>query len=280
MLVKAVLRWYHLYKGVYRMTEKVHTKEQFQQDLYALGLRAGDTVMMHSAFKSLGGIEGGAQVVFSALFELLGPEGTLILPAFSYNSVNEENPCFNVHTTPSCVGYLAEYFRTSVPGVIRSLHATHSCCMKGKQAQALAADHQLDLTPVGKYSPMTKLPAMNGKILILGSHPDNNTALHGVEEAACAPYIFDPAQRINYVLQDGTQTIEQHAWRHYFVREGYHYQQKYDRIIPLLSSEEYTCSQVLDATCYLFSAKAVWEKGITKLKEDPYYFVNRIEDPV
>lgn len=260
------------------MPEKAHTKEQLKEDLYALGLRTGDTVMMHSAFKSLGGIEGGAQTVFSALFELLGPEGTLILPAFSYNSVNAENPCFDVHTTPSCVGYLAEYFRTSVPGVIRSLHATHSCCMKGKRAQELAADHHLDLTPVGKHSPMTKLPAVGGKILILGSHPDNNTALHGVEEAAHVPYIFDPEQRADYVLQDGAQTIKQHAWRHYFVREGYRYQQKYDRIIPLLSPEECTCAQVLDATCYLLSAKAVWEKGIAKLRQDPYYFVNRIDD--
>jgi len=76
-----------------------HTLEQFKKDLYDLGIRPGDTVMMHSSYKSLGGIEGEAEGFFKAFMELLGPDGTLILPAFSFDSINAQNPVFNREKT-------------------------------------------------------------------------------------------------------------------------------------------------------------------------------------
>lgn len=253
-----------------------NTAEKFKNDLRNLGICGGDTVMMHCSYKSLGGIEGGAEAIFKAFDELLGSEGTLIVPAFSYDTVNYKNPVFDIDNTPSCVGYLPEYFRTKVSGVIRSMYATHSCCIKGKRTEELAKDHHLDLTPVGKNSPITKLPDFNGKILILGSHPDHNTTLHGVEEKGNAPYIFDRNKTITYILKDGQKEITQVALRHYFHREDCSYDQKYARIIDLLSENEYSFGKVLNADCYLMSAKAVWKKGVEKMKAEPYYFVDKI----
>ena len=69
-----------------------HTKEQHIKDLYNLGIRAGDMVLMHSSYKSLGGIEGGAKAFFEGFTELLGKDGTLILPTLSFESVIRENP--------------------------------------------------------------------------------------------------------------------------------------------------------------------------------------------
>ena len=255
----------------------MYSAEQFCQDLLKLGLKSGDTVMMHSSFKSLGGIAGGAETVFRVLLDILGEDGTLMLPAFSYATVNYDNPNFDRTETPVCVGYLPEYFRTQVPGVVRSLHATHSCSAKGKLAQMLCADHELDLTPVGKNSPLAKLPAVDGKILILGSPASSNTIMHGVEEAGNAPYTLDYDRPIPYVLKDGDREIRQSALRHYFHRETYSYAQRYQRVIPLLSESDCTQGKVLDADCYLLSARAVWEKGVEMLKKDPYYFVEKTQ---
>lgn len=259
------------------MSSQLHSADQFRSDLLAIGMRSGDTVMMHSSFKSLGGIEGGAESVFRVLLELLGEDGTLILPAFSYASVNYSNPIFDATATPACVGYLPEYFRTQVPGVIRSMHATHSCTAKGRLAEVLCAGHERDLTPVGKHSPLTKLPDYDGKIFIMGSHPGSNTIMHGVEEEANAPYLFDHEHPITYVLKNGDYVIEQTALRHYFYREKFLYKQCYQRVIPLLFEDEYTRSKVLDADCYLLSARAVWDKGYKMLVKDPYYFVDRVD---
>ena len=258
------------------MSSTRHSAEQFRSDLLALGLKAGDTVMMHSSFKSLGGIEGGAETVFRVLLEILGEDGTLMLPAFSYATVNYENPNFDRAQTPVCVGYLPEYFRTQVSGVIRSLHATHSCAAKGRLAEMLCADHEQDLTPVGKNSPLAKLPGVDGKILILGSPPSSNTIMHGVEEAGDAPYTLDYDRPIPYILRDGDRVIRQSALRHYFHRETYSYAQRYQRVIPLLSEDECSQGKVLDADCYLLSARAVWDKGVETIRKDPYYFVDRV----
>lgn len=250
--------------------------EQFKQDLKQLGLKKGDTVLVHCSYKSLGrGLS--PEDFFGAFQAVLGEEGTLVMPALSYETVDDTQPVFDKDQTPSCVGFLPEYFRTKVPGVVRSIHATHSCCAWGKHAEFLAADHALDQTPVGEHSPFTKLPQLDGKILILGSHPDHNTTLHGVEEKANAPYLFEPDKPVSYILKDGDKVIRQTALRHMFVKDDCFYAQKYARILDLLTEGECTRGKVLQADCYLMSAKAVWEKGVAKLQEDPYYFVDRMD---
>ena len=250
---------------------------QFKNDLKNLGIKSGDSVMIHCSYKSLG-VKISPEDFYNSIFEILGKNGTLIMPAFSYDTVNYENPVFDKAKTPSCVGFLPEYFRTNVAGVVRSLHATHSCCVLGKNADFLIKDHEKDLTPVGENSPITKLPEIGGKILILGSHPDHNTALHGVEEKGGAPYVLNREKPIEYILKDGETEIHQTALRQYFNRGSYKYTQEYARIIGLLNEgSEYTKGKVLNADCYLFDAKALWDKGVEKIKQDPYYFTEKVD---
>lgn len=251
---------------------KEHSIDNFTEDLKTLGIEAGDTVMMHSSFRSLGGIEDGAAGVFKGFEIVLGSEGTLVLPALSYESVDRDHPVFDRAGTPSCVGYLSEYFRTQVPGVIRSMHATHSCCAKGKLAAMLTENHELDLTPVGGNSPIAKLPKTGGKILFLGCSADHDTALHGVEELVVPPYLYEDVP-IEYILRDGGREIRQNAKRHSFCKNGIYYEQNYSRVVPLLKSSEYSKGKVLDADCLLLSAEAVWRTAEQYLRQDPLYFV-------
>lgn len=259
------------------MEQSMHSRARLEADLRALGVRSGDTVLMHSSYKSLGGVEGGAAGFFEAFLSLLGPEGTLVLPSLSYEYVTREQPVFDVRETPSCVGYLTEFFRTQVPGVVRSLHATHSCCAIGRQAQALTGTHLLDDTPVGPNSPFAKLPEMDGWILMLGCHPDHNTSMHGVEQTAEPPYLLDRTARVRYVLRDAQGVAhEQWALRHNFVLDGWYYEQRYSRILSLLSDSEVRRGRVLSADCVMMRADAVWEKGRRMLLRDPFYFVDRV----
>ena len=79
--------------------------QQLHEDLYALGIEKGDTLLIHASYKALGKIEGGAKAFFDALFSYLGEEGTVVMPALSFHCVTYENPYFNVKETPGCVGY-------------------------------------------------------------------------------------------------------------------------------------------------------------------------------
>jgi aminoglycoside 3-N-acetyltransferase len=112
----------------------MHTCDTLRADLLALGIVPGISLLMHSSYKSLGGIEGGAAAFYKTLLDVIGPEGNLIVPSMSFSTVTRENPYFDIRTTPSCVGYLTEFFRTEVPGVKRSFHPTHSCCAIGRDA--------------------------------------------------------------------------------------------------------------------------------------------------
>ena len=251
------------------------TAERFKADLISLGLKKDDAVLIHCSYKALGETIS-AKEIFESILDVIGKNGTLVMPAFSYNTVTYDNPVFDRENTPSCVGYLPEYFRTEVAAVKRSIHATHSCCVIGKNTEYLIKNHELDITPVGENSPIRKLPDLNGKILILGSHPDHSTTLHGVEEMGSAPYIFDLSKTIYYTLKEGERVIKNKSFRHCFHREDCDYEQKYARIIDILEGKDYSFGKVLNADCYLFSAKAVWEKGVAKIKQDPYFFVNKI----
>lgn len=252
-----------------------YNKEQIKKDLQGLGICPGDVVLMHSAFKPLGELDGGAKTFYAAFLELLGEDGTLIVPSLSFATVTPENPEFDINTTPSCVGYLSEFFRTSVEGVARSMHPTHSCCAVGKYAKEIVSGHEKDITPVGENSPFAKLPKYNGKILMLGCGVRCNTSMHGVEETAEPPYCIDRENPVRYILKNGDAVVEHTAYPHDFAADnGEHYIQRYDRVIELLNNDEVNHGYVLEAECYLIDAKAVWREGNKKLKENPMYFVD------
>ncbi len=223
------------------METSLHSKKQLEEDLIHLGIKPGDKLLIHSSYKSLGGIEDGAAGFFEAITDLLGPEGTLLLPTLTFRPVYETK-FFDVKETPSCVGYLTEYFRTQVEGVVRSLHPTHSCAVWGKDVLDFVKDH--------------------------------NTSLHGVEEAGGAPYVLDKTKEpVCYEMKDyNGRSFEQRVYRHTI---GPVYAQKYSGIVPLLDGEEVTRGKVLDADCVLMSAPAVWKKGIEMLQRDPYHFVEK-----
>ena len=46
-----------------------HTRAKLVQDLQGLGIGSGDLLFVHSSFKSLGPVEGGAGTVVRALLE-------------------------------------------------------------------------------------------------------------------------------------------------------------------------------------------------------------------
>jgi len=140
-------------------------------------------LMVHSSLSSLGEVEDGAPDVIQALLEVLGPEGTLLMPAMTGDSV------FDLETSEVNVGIVAETFR-HWPGVRRSLHPTHSVCALGPEAERLLEGHLDQPTAVGPGSPLGKLAEMpEGHVLLLGVDQDRNTLLHYPEELVDAPYL-------------------------------------------------------------------------------------------
>ena len=114
-----------------------YTYETLTEDFIDLGIAKGDTLFIHSSFKSLGPVEGGAGTVIAALEATVGVEGLILMPTFSLLPSREERvAAWNVGKTPSTVGWLTEFFR-QMPDTYRSDHYSHAVAARGKDAKRL-----------------------------------------------------------------------------------------------------------------------------------------------
>lgn len=183
-----------------------YTREKLTQDFTDLGIENADTLFIHSSFKSLGTVDGGADTVISALEAAIGQDGLILMPTFNLRPSREERVAsWDVPTTPSTVGWLTEFFR-QMPGTYRSDHYSHAVAARGKNAEAFVADHlkregyqsPWDLHPWGKtygtHSPMFRAYKANAKLLMIGVDYQTSTYIHLVEVIYWNKRLTDNAQ--------------------------------------------------------------------------------------
>lgn len=256
------------------MNESSNTNisQKITHDLLALGVQPGGILLVHSALRSLGPeisrANQGAERVIQSLLNVLGPTGTLIMPALSYETVGRDNPRFNVRSTPTCIGALQETFRTR-PGTVRSVHPTHSVCGVGRRVEELLSDHQLDTTPCGPHSPFAKLPHIGGKLLFIGCGLRPNTSMHAVEEHVEPPYLYGDPVVYQVVLADGAETsmtVRSHNFKGWA--------QRYDRLEEV-QRHGLVKGRILQADCWLVDAAEMELSALGALRSDPLFFVER-----
>ena len=100
----------------------------------ACGVNQGDSLMLHSdaiflaQLKSMTKTEK-FEMFFDLMKSILGDNGTLIIPTFSYSPMNNE--VFDNNKTQSRVGSISEFFR-GLPDVKRSYDPIFSVSVRGK----------------------------------------------------------------------------------------------------------------------------------------------------
>jgi aminoglycoside 3-N-acetyltransferase len=150
--------------------------------LRTLGLARGDAVLVHSSLRALGPVDGGAEAVLDALLEVLGPDGLLLVPTFTYDTAR-----FDPLVEPGRTGALGEAARRR-PGAVRSAHPTHSVAAIGAGAREICAGHE-EVAAADPGSPFDRLVERGGRVLLLGVGHVANTTVHVGEFRAGVPYI-------------------------------------------------------------------------------------------
>lgn len=208
------------------MERKIVLKQDILVALRKVGVRAGQTVMVHTSLRSLGFVCGGPQVVIEALLESVGAEGTVMMPTQSWKNldpttgvhweepeawwqlIRDHWPAYDKDITPTnSMGAVAEMFR-KWPGTLRSDHPARSVAANGKHAQYLTADHDLS-NIFGDGSPIGKLYELDGWVLLIGVGHDKNTSLHLADVRADYPGKHDVTEH-SAVLEQGKR-----AWKAY-----------------------------------------------------------------
>ena len=202
-------------------------RDSLRCDLAALGVQAGDRVMVHVSLRKLGLArsqvgDGGAEMLLDALEAAVGPTGTLVMilgSDYAYDWVNQRpveerakllagTPPFdaqNASVLPE-VGWFAEVFRLRA-GTMLSSNPSGRFAARGRDAAALLSDQPWN-DYYGPGSPLEKLCERGGKVLRLGADPNTVTVLHYAEYLARIPE--KRRTRWDYLVSDPAGP--QHVW--------------------------------------------------------------------
>ena len=181
----------------------MHTKESLMNDLKNMGLTGTEAIMVHSSMKSIGEVEGRADTVVDAFMEFF-KEGLFMTPTHTWAQMGPEYPTFDPATEPACVGIIPNIFRTR-PGVVRSLHPTHSIAAYGKTAEEFIKGEENATSPCTPGFCWDRLREVDAKILLLGVTHGRNTFIHSVDEVlGIKDRLTDGPTRMHIVMPDGT----------------------------------------------------------------------------
>jgi aminoglycoside 3-N-acetyltransferase len=183
---------------------KIVIKQDILDALEKIGIKNGQSIIVHTSMKNFGFVCGGPQIIIEALIESVGDDGTIMMPTQTWKNLD---PSYGVHweepkewwdiirsnwpgydkdiTPTNSMGAVAEMFRRW-PGTIRSDHPVRSFASWGKNANYLVNNHNLS-DIFGETSPVAKLYDLDGYVLLLGTGYDKNTSMHLADARANYP---------------------------------------------------------------------------------------------
>ena len=246
-------------------------KSELIEGFLKAGIVSGDTLLVHSSFKSLGGVDGGPQTVIDALLEVLSPEGTLIMPTFNFN-FNKGEP-WDVRTTPSQMGVLTELVRCD-PRAKRVFHPFYSFAIIGKHADDLTRERYK--SSYERNSVFGKLRDLDGKIMIIGlDYTHSLTFVHHVEQMEGVNYRFIKAFSGEVTDADGHTTTDTFYMLVRDLDKGV-----ITEVNPMGALLEklgvVTVHKIGDAEVKIMRANAAYEAIAREMKRDPF-LMYRIE---
>ena len=180
----------------------MYSRQELADGFRALGVGAGDTVMVHASIRAVGPIAGGPDQIHLALKDALTADGTLLMYASCpehYDEIGRGNltdamerellvklPAFDPATARSQRdnGALVELLRT-YPGSLVNAHVARFVAW-GRQAGHLVSGQPWNYA-FGRGSALERFVDLDGKILLLGCDHDTVTFLHYAEHIVDVP---------------------------------------------------------------------------------------------
>lgn len=244
------------------MYEQGLTQEAIASGLRDLGVQRGMLLAVHSSLSSLGCVEGGPGTVIKALMEVVGPEGTLVMPA---QPVSPPVPLTREETARGIawklrvldpdapgrtgMGVIADAFRRRADVICGQ--GRHRTCAWGRHAER----------HTGGFG---ALPADGGRVLLIGVGIQRCSCMH-VAETGNIP------EEIRAMLRLPESLAGDYPESEWAVGYGPSVAATWEAVWEkaLAAGDVYT-AQIGEATCHLFAAQAVVQRYAQCLRADPY----------
>lgn len=262
-------------RAVYYYNSVPITQADIEAAFKRLGLQKGDIVMVHSDIGVIGGLgdirdkKEFLDSILHAFLNVLGEDGTLIVPAFTYSFCKKE--VFDVRNSPSTVGILSEHVRTHEDAV-RSVEPIFSCAGIGSYAKELLEN--VGTVCFGENSLFDRLYKIGGKLMLFG-RPFDITYAHYVEREFKVNYRFDKLFTGTIIDENGKSFSSSCIYYVRYLEKNVNYEM--GSIATNLTRRGLLQKTDLGNTTLLLSkAKDVYDVGIEMLKANEYAFLDNI----
>jgi aminoglycoside 3-N-acetyltransferase len=261
----------------------VFSRAQLTDDFRALGIAAGDTVMVHASVRAIGEVAGGPDQIHLAIKDAITDAGTMMMyascpeyydevgrgvhPAPFERELLEKMPAFDAYSARASRdnGTLVEFFR-SFPGSLVNDHVARFVVW-GAQAHYLISEQPWHFA-FGKGSALDRFVKLNGKILLIGCDHDTVTFLHyaehqlevpGLRIATFAVPILENGERVWKEMKEvDTSGAGAHPnWPDRFFAQI---------VDAYLSKTQNHGGRVGDAHCFLFDARGLLDPALAEMR--------------
>jgi len=169
-------------------------KSDFVRALKSLGVADHKVVVIISDLAAFGDLEhsGGEKDAMFRTYvecfqELMGVNGTLVVPTFTYERTGPDSPYIH-ETTPSETGVLTEYLRNKA-GSLRSMHPVFSFTAVGKDKEAICAN--VSRNSYAWNTPTHRLVEADALVISIGRSPHRGSFfIHLGEAFVGVPYRY------------------------------------------------------------------------------------------
>ena len=247
------------------------TRQQIAAALGEIGVRGGSVLFVHSSLSSIGTVAGGASEAVAAIREVLGGEGTLAVPAFTFS--HPGGPVFDPRRERSQMGAISEEVR-SLAEARRSRHYLHSVAAAGPRSAELTCRHGASAWAAD--GPFWQLFELDADILLLGVPYTRCTQFHVVEQMVQVPYRQWVPVEAQILEADGSRrSLPTSA---YGPKKGFP-GNDFNKFGRLLEERGLAGKgRVGNAVCRLLRARDVLEVGVAEYRKDQSLFAKTEKD--
>lgn len=197
---------------------EIKSWKNYKEYIRNLGIHNGDILIVHSSMDGLKKMNVQKEEIISFLREMVGPEGTLVMPAYpfyrtkdielKFDEETEETRVYKLRAS-SWTGILPNYLCT-LEGAKRSLFPLDTLAAIGKEADAMMENNLKGQTSHGKYTAWDYCNNHHAKILFMGIVPSHcNSGLHLFEDLNEEEWpIKGWYKEQKFVIKNGNEEIE------------------------------------------------------------------------